>query len=137
MATVNVTERQPGRALAEREIGSREPARGVPHYRPAVDILELSDELRVIANVPGAKPEQIDVRFENGVLTIHAEVAPRQEDVVYLQREYGVRDFYRVFEISQAIDARRITAAYEDGVLTLHLPKVEAAVARKIEVRSS
>ena len=120
------------------EIARQEPTRGVPHYRPVVDILELSDELRVVADMPGAKADDIDVKFEQGVLTIHAKIEPRQaENTNYLIREYGVGDFYRVFEVSEAIDAERITAEYSDGVLLLHLPKVEKARARKIEVRAN
>jgi HSP20 family protein len=104
-------------------------------YRPSVDILEQADELLVLADVPGAKGDAIEVKFEDGTLEIRAEVAPRQGDEQgYLLREYGVGDFYRSFRISETIDASRISAEYADGVLTLHLPKSEAAKPRKIAV---
>ncbi|MGD2215581.1 MAG: Hsp20/alpha crystallin family protein [Gemmatimonadales bacterium] len=122
---------------AGREVARQEPTRGALQFRPVVDILELGDELRVLADVPGAKAEDIDINFEKGVLTIHARVQPRQSgDVNYLLREYGVGDFHRVFEVSESIDAERITAEHADGVLVLHLPKAEKARARRIEVRS-
>ena len=52
----------------------------------------------------------------------------------YFLREYGVGDYYRSFQISEAIDAGKISAEYADGVLTLHLPKTEAVKPRKIAV---
>lgn len=104
-------------------------------YRPNVDILEQGDELLVLADVPGAKGDAIDIKFEDGTLEIRAEVAPRQGDEqTYYLREYGVGDYYRSFRISETIDASKISAEYADGVLKLHLPKTEAAKPRKIAV---
>ena len=106
-------------------------------YRPSVDILEQADELVVVADVPGTKEDDIDVDFEDGTLTIHAKVKPRQEaGLEYLVREYGVGDYYRTFRIGEAIDSAKITAEYSEGVLTLHLPKAEAARPRKISVNA-
>ena len=106
-------------------------------YRPNVDILERSDELLVLADVPGAAPEHVDVNFEEGTLAIHAKVEPRQApETDYLLHEYGVGDYYRSFRVSEAIDASKITAECADGVLTLHLPKAEAVKPRKIAVKS-
>jgi HSP20 family protein len=107
-------------------------------YRPTVDILERADELVVHADMPGVHHESIDVSFENGTLTIHGSVKDRDaENGTYLLREYGVGDYYRTFQVSETIDAQRIEAAYHDGVLTLRLPKLEAAKARKITVQSA
>ena len=119
------------------EVGSAEHTRGGPYYRPTVDIYELADELVVLADVPGAKNDQIDIHFEDGSLTIHARVPNRQESQgPYLRKEYGVGDFYRTFRVSEQIDAARISAEYTAGVLTLHLPKIEAAKPRKISVKT-
>jgi len=104
-------------------------------YRPNVDILEQNDELLVMADVPGAKSDRIDVKFEDGTLEIQAAVAPRGcDDHACLLREYDVGDYYRSFQVSEAIDAGKISAEYADGVLTLHLPKAEALKPRKIAV---
>jgi len=122
----------------EREVTQHEPTRRGPYFRPVVDILETGEEIRVLADMPGVEPENIDLKFEKGVLTIFGAVEPRQpEGTPYLLREYGVGDFLRVFELSEAIDVDRISAEYNDGVLVLHLPKAERAKARRIEVRTT
>ena len=113
-----------------------EQTRSGEFYRPDVDILELADELTVRADVPGVRPEDIDINFEEGALTIYAKVADRPPSGPMLLREYGVGDYRRTFRVSEQIDASRISAQYGDGVLTLHLPKAEKARPRKIQVQS-
>jgi HSP20 family protein len=104
-------------------------------FRPNVDIVEKADELLLFADVPGAKSNAIDIKFEDGELTLHAKVDPRQNpDQAYLHQEYGVGDFYRTFQISEMIDASKISAEFSSGVLTLHLPKAESVKPRKIAV---
>jgi len=105
------------------------------HFRPNVDILEKDDELLLLADMPGARGDRIDIQFEDGTLTINAEVDARQgESIEYLASEYEVGDYYRTFQVSESIDASKINAEYSDGVLTLHLPKSEASKPRKIAV---
>ena len=107
-------------------------------YRPNVDIVEQDDALLVHADIPGASGDSINIDFRDGTLTIHAKVLPRQkDDVQFLVREYGVGDYYRTFQVSEVIDASKISAEYADGVLTLHLPKGEAARPRKISVKTA
>jgi HSP20 family protein len=119
------------------ELAPAEHTRSGESYRPSVDILERADELVLLADVPGTTAEDIDVDFEDGTLTIHARVKPRQEpDTQYLLREYGVGDYYRTFRLSEVVDPGKITAEYADGVLTLHLPKAESSKPRKIDVKA-
>lgn len=106
-------------------------------FTPRVDILETRDELLLFADLPGVKPEDLDVRFEKDELTIHGKCAPRHEDVNYLSYEYGVGDFYRAFTISEAVDADKIAAELRDGVLTVRLPKSEKVKPRKIQIKST
>jgi HSP20 family molecular chaperone IbpA len=108
-------------------------------YAPAVDIYETPDEIVLVADVPGARAEGIDVQFERGTLTINASVAPRRNDdqTNYFAREYGVGNYHRAFEINDDIDANRISAHVDNGVLTVKLPKAEAVKPRKIQVRSA
>ena len=114
-----------------------ERTRSRPYFQPNVDIIEAADELTVLADMPGASADSVDIQFENGTLTIHASVPDRHANANFLRREYGVGDFYRTFQVSELIDASRINAEYEDGVLTLHLPKAEAAKPRKINVKGA
>lgn len=107
-------------------------------YRPNVDIVETKDELTVYADMPGVAAGDIDINFENGMLSIRGKVSERQDrETRFVLREYGVGDFVRSFEVSEAIDSTRITAECANGVLTLHLPKVEAVKPRKIAVKAN
>lgn len=131
MATEGTLEKQPDQASAER-------TRSGQFYRPNVDIVEQKDELVLYADLPGVKPGEIDINFEDGELAIHAKVAPRYDRAKeFLLAEYGIGDFYRTFRVSEQIDSSKIHAEYANGVLTLHLPKVEAAKPRKIAVNAS
>lgn len=115
-----------------------EQTRGGRSYLPAVDIIENDDELLLLADVPGARAEGIDIDCERGQLTIRARVEPRQSaQTDYVLREYGVGDFVRTFQVGEGIDASKIQAEVGGGVLTLHLPKAEAAKTRKIAVRAT
>ena len=104
-------------------------------YSPNVDILEKKEELVLYVDIPGSSPEDIDVQFENGTLTINGKVRARQPSgVVYLTKEYDVADFQRSFKVQEQIDGSKIAASYTNGVLTLHLPKYQAAQAKKVTV---
>ena len=130
------SEDTPAKTPAE-ETPNIELTRSGRHYRPDVDIYEKDDELILLADMPGTHGDKIDIRFEDGTLTIHAEVQPRQEEKTeYLLREYEVGNYYRTFQLSEAIEAGKIAAEYADGVLRLRLPKAEAAKPRKVVVQS-
>jgi len=121
-----------------REVTATEPTRGGRRYRPVVDILERAEELTVLADIPSVCGDDIDISFENGMLTIYGKVKPRAyEKGELLMHEYGIGDFYRTFQVSETIDPSGITAEFANGVLTLHLPKVEAARPRKITVKAT
>ncbi|MCE9555804.1 MAG: Hsp20/alpha crystallin family protein [Planctomycetes bacterium] len=117
------------------DVASIEYTRGGRYYRPRVDIVEREGDLTVLADMPGVGPDDVDVQFNDGVLTILGRVADRlPADTPYLSREYGVGDYYRSFQVSDQIDAQQISAEMANGVLTLHLPKAAAARPRKIAV---
>lgn len=107
-------------------------------YVPRVDIIEQDDELLLLADMPGVRPDDVDIRYERGELTIHGRVQPRQgpAQVNYLICEYGVGDFWRVFGVGEGLDSNRIEAELKDGVLTVHLPKTQAMRPRKIAVKA-
>lgn len=117
------------------EVAAPEATRGGVYYTPRVDIYETDDEVVLLCDMPGVKPEDLDVRFERGELTIHGKVLPRQAPAEYLQEEYGIGDFHRSFSIAPEIDADKISAEYRDGVLTVHLPKQEKVKPKRIAVK--
>jgi HSP20 family protein len=112
-----------------------ESTRGAMYFTPRVDIYENDKELTLYADVPGVRPEDLDMRYERGQLFLHARVPARPQQPNYLLAEYEEGDFYRVFDIHESIDAGKIEAECKNGVLTVHLPKVEAARPRQITVR--
>jgi HSP20 family protein len=107
-------------------------------FTPLVDIIETNDEFIFQADLPGVKAGDVDVSYENGVLTISGKVEPRQPGQTnYLWQEYGVGNFYRQFTLSTAIDPDGIRAELKNGVLELHVPKAESAKTRKIEIKTA
>jgi HSP20 family protein len=119
-----------GNGLATAEV-----TRGLT-YTPRVDILETEGELLLSADLPGVKEGDVDIRFENGELTLHARrAAPSTPREPWLW-ESQAGDFFRAFRITEQVDSGKIWADLRNGVLTLHLPKVEAAKPRKIAVRA-
>ena len=119
------------------QVAVPERTRGGATFAPRVDILETDSELLLLADVPGVQPDDLDIRYERGELTIHGKVQPRNEEVDYLWSEYEVGDWYRAFTLSEEIDAGKISAELKNGVLTLHLPKVAEAQPKRIQVKAT
>lgn len=108
-----------------------------PTFSPRFDIWEGDDELILFGDLPGVEPNSLDINFENRQLTIHGKVCRCHVGNKSLYSEYGIGDFERTFTIGEAINGEGITAEMRDGVLTLHLPKSEAAKPRRIEVKAN
>ena len=110
----------------------------VGNWLPPVDILEDKDNVRIMAELPGVKPEDVKISMENNVLTIRGEKRLERregsEDRAHrFERAYGM--FERSFTVPASVDAEHIEAKYEQGVLTVHLPKVERAKPRQISIK--
>jgi len=104
---------------------------------PLVDIYETSEGTTVLlAEVPGATTEGVDVRVEKGVLTIYADGrgAPPGENYTPTYTGFATGEYFRAFALSDGVDRDRIDASLTDGVLTLRLPRAAAAQTRKIEI---
>ena len=126
-------------ALVNKEAGevtAPEATRGGIYYTPRVDIYESADEVVLQCDLPGVKPQDVDVRFEKGELSLYGKVQTRQAPAEYLDEEYGVGDFYRSFTIGEEVDAAKISAECRDGVLTIHLPKQEKVKPKRISVKA-
>jgi HSP20 family protein len=108
------------------------------YYTPLVDILETNEAFVFRADLPGVKPGDIDISFENGVLTIEGKAQPRQrQDQQFTWQEYGIGTFYRQFTLNTPIEVDRIQAELRNGELKLTAPKAESARSRKIQIKSS
>jgi len=118
-----------------RDLGRPEQIRQGVHLHPDVDILDKGQEILLRADMPGAGADGVDVRFENGILSLFGRVQSREVEGDCLLQEYEEGDYYREFLVGDGIDEGKISAEYSDGVLTLHLPKSESAKPRRIEVQ--
>lgn len=106
-------------------------------YVPRTGIYELEDTILVVANMPGVDEDSVDITLEKNLLTIKGYVedhAPEGYSLSYA--EYAVGDYERSFTLSDEIDREKIVAEVKDGVLRLHLPKAEPAMAKKITVKA-
>jgi HSP20 family protein len=103
---------------------------------PAVDVLEQADAIRIAAELPGVKPEDVKISVEGNVLTLQGtkqQVAEEQTERVHrYERTYG--SFARTFTLPGTVDTAQIKAGYDNGVLTITLPKAEQAKPRQIAV---
>lgn len=112
-----------------------EPAGSRP-WTPAVDIRETENALVLKADLPEMKLEDLDIRLENGTLTLKGErkFEKKEEDRGYhrIERSYG--SFVRAFSLPEYADAENVSADYKDGVLTVTVPKKEVAKPRAIKV---
>jgi len=105
-------------------------------YVPDVDIMENEEALMLHADLPGVKPEDVDIDLREGVLTLTAKVERPEHNHRLIYREYEIGGYQRRFTLGERIDASRINAKFNDGVLTLTLPKAEQAKPRKIKIES-
>jgi HSP20 family protein len=108
-------------------------------WSPPVDIFERPDGLVIRAEIPGVQKEEIDVRIENNVLTLHGErrrEAGFDESSAHrLERVFGA--FTRSFSLPATVDSGKISAAYRDGVLEIVLPKADEAKPKRIQIQSA
>ncbi len=108
-------------------------------WSPACDIFEDKESVKIVAELPGVKPEDVKLSLENNLLTIRGEkkqeAEERSERVHRYERSYGA--FERSFVLPSTVDGDKIAAEYQNGVLTVLVPKVERARPREIPVRTA
>jgi HSP20 family protein len=108
-------------------------------WSPAADIYESDSELVVNVDLPGVDPAAVDVRVENSVLSIrgerHLDDIQNKENFHRVERSSG--PFARSFTLSTSVDADKIRANYKAGVLSITLPKAEAAKPKRIAIAAT
>lgn len=112
---------------------------GTTQWTPSADIYESENELVVNLDLPGVDPKMVDIRVENNILSIRGERQfedkQNKENFHRVERTYG--PFARSFTLSTVVDADRIRANYKSGVLSISLPKAEAAKPKRIQIAAS
>jgi HSP20 family protein len=108
-------------------------------WAPATDIYETEHELVVKADLPDVDPKDLDIRVENNILTIRGErkfeKKVNEENYLRVERSYG--SFARSFTLANTVNPDAIKAEYQNGVLTLTIPKREEARPKQIKVNVS
>ena len=108
-------------------------------WYPACDVFEDKESVKIVAELPGVKPEDVKLSLENNLLTIRGEkkqeAEERSERVHRYERSYGT--FERAFVLPSTVDGDNISAQYHNGVLTVVVPKAERARPREIPVRTA
>ena len=138
---MNVTRYEPWGLLSQlqRELTHNNAVEGstaTAEWAPAVDIKEEADKFVLHADIPGVKPEEMDINMEDGVLTIKGEKKTEaktdEEGYKRIERTYGT--FYRRFSLPDTANSDAISAQSKHGVLEIIIPKREAVQPKKIEV---
>ncbi|WP_053382776.1 Hsp20/alpha crystallin family protein [Leucobacter celer] len=111
------------------------PARG-PRQMP-MDLYRDGDQYLLTADLPGMDPGSVDIDVDGQLLTIRAErTLPDYENVKWITRERTPGSFLRQLSLGQGIDTERISAGYDNGVLSVTIPVSERAKPRKVQVKS-
>jgi HSP20 family protein len=105
-------------------------------FVPSVDVYEDAQKLALRLEVPGIKPEDVDIRVENNTLTVKGErkfsSEEKEENYHRIERRFG--SFARSFTLPQTVDADQVSASYELGILSVELPKKPEAKPKQIKI---
>jgi HSP20 family protein len=113
------------------------PARGgEQEHRLPLDVYTTPGEIVLTASVPGLKPEDVDITLEGDTLSIKGEIKPPLENVEYIFQERGYGKFSRMLTLNVPVNHDKVEASFENGVLTITLPKTEAVKPKTIKVTS-
>ncbi|PYP53203.1 MAG: type III effector protein, partial [Gemmatimonadetes bacterium] len=107
------------------------------NWTPAVDIKENDSEIRLDLELPGLKPEDVELTAENGVLTVRGEKKTERKEgeenrYHVVERTYG--SFFRTFQLPQGIDEEQVKAEFENGILSIHIPKAALPQPKRIQI---
>jgi HSP20 family protein len=115
-----------------------DPAETASIWAPPTDIVESETAVEIVADLPGVKQEEIELKVEKGALTLKVERKAPEKTAgasTCTERPYGV--FERSFTLGDRLDVEKTTASYEAGVLRVTVPKKPEAQPRRIEVKVS
>ena len=123
-----------GDALTRDVLASQAGAGRVPRFMP-MDLYKVDDHYVLTADLPGVDPGSVDVSVDNGTLTLTAHRSARSDEAVqWLSNERFSGTYRRQLSLGDGVDSSRISATYENGVLTVSIPLAERAKPRRIDV---
>lgn len=111
--------------------------KGMTQWSPHVDVEEEKDKYRIIADLPGVKPNEIKVHVDNNLMTIEGErkSESKKEKEGYSRIERFSGSFYRQFSLPENVDTKNIQAKTKNGVLEVTIPKKEASTTKTIDIK--
>src|SRR2546421_5724223 len=107
---------------------------GLPTYTLPVDIRETAEAYMLSAPVPGFAPEQVEVTYEDGMLTIFAQAEPLEAQGTWIRQERPFGSWFRRLQLPQQVQADKIAAAFNNGLLTVTVPKQARPEPGKISI---
>jgi HSP20 family protein len=112
---------------------------GSVSWKPAVDVFEDKEKITVEAEIPGMDPKDVDISIDKNVLIIKGEKVLEEEKKKkdYFRTERSVGSFVRSFTLPSSVDAEKISASYDKGILTVLVPKKPEKVPRRIEIKGA
>jgi HSP20 family protein len=122
--------------LLKRDESMPERSREIPAVVPLVDIYENDEEILLRTDMPGVEKKDVTINIDNGKLALGG-IRKFESKGSAQWEEFGNVEFQRTFSVPQTIDVNKIIADLKNGVLSLHLPKSEAAKPRRIEIKTS
>jgi len=114
---------------------------GQRSFVPSLDVVERADAYIITAELPGVDPSAVEISFENNTLTLRGTKAPwmephQDEEIRVYTAERVSGPFERAVRLPEYVEGDKIEASYSQGVLTITVPKAQAARARKIEIKA-
>ena len=122
--------------VVKKDQSTPEKRREIPAVVPLVDIYENDHEILLRADMPGVEKKDISIHIDNGKLSLGG-IRKCESKGSAQWEEFGDVEYQRMFSVPQTIDVEKVVAELKDGVLSLHLPKSEAAKPRQIEIKAA
>jgi HSP20 family protein len=126
--------------LFEDTFGKNGPQLGTSEWTPAVNVREDDKDLTFSMELPGVKPDQVEITIENGILTVRGERKETRTEGDDKARYHIVESMYgafsRSFQLPKGLDESKVDAQFEDGVLTVHIPKTALPQPKRIAIKA-
>ncbi len=116
----------------------RKEEKALPRVSPATDIVEREDGFHVFMDIPGVRREDLKLDIHENELTVTGRaLAHGGEKEAFLEVQFGPGEYVRTVSLSDMVDRERIAAVLKDGVLAIHLPKLEKLAPRRIPIQTA